>query len=715
MPVQSKVTRSASVKDWFDRPMRWAQLTLAENDPLSYDQHFWVDYFARTHSDAVCLSAGGVVAYYPTRVPFHHRSAWLDDRDPFGELVAACRKLDMIVIARTDSHAVHQEVYDTHPEWIAVDASGQKRRHWASPEMYVACALGPYSFDFMTEVHRELMSLYPLDGIFTNRWDGSGMCYCEHCRRNFADVYRMELPERVDPQDIRWRNYVEWRQQRLFEVWRLWDAEIRAVNPHARFIPNAGGGALSYLDMKTVGELADTLFADRQGRSGLTPPWASGKDAKEYRATLGQKPIVGIFSVGLESAYRWKDSVQSDAETRIWVADGIANGLRPWFTKFAGSLYDRRWLKTVAEIYGWHHRAERYLRNQAPLARVAMVYSQQTAAFYGGAAAQEKVEDHSLGFYQALIEARIPFEMVHDRLLELARIEQFKLLILPNIAVLSDAQCDQLRRYVENGGSILATYETSLYDENGRQRQDFGLADLFGVHFARRLPGPIKNSYLRLERDATSAIAHPLLTGFDETDRIINGLFWLEVEPASTAPRAPLTLIPSYPDLPMEMVYPRVAQTEIAAVHLRQVGDGRVIYFPWDVDRTFWEVLCTDHGQLLVNAIEWALNEPPPVTVTGRGLLDITIWRQASSLTVHLVNLTNPMMMKGPFRELLPAPPQSVKLRLPEGMRSTRVQLLVSGMQVDAEEVDGFITVAVPAILDHEVVAVDLGPWSSAG
>src|SRR3954464_12165113 len=120
-------TKLAENAPWFDRPMRWAQLTLAENDAQSYDQQFWVDYFARTHSDAVCLSAGGVVAYYPTQIPLHDRSAWLGDRDLFGELVTACRKLNLIVVARTDSHAVHQAVYDAHPDWIAVDASGQKR------------------------------------------------------------------------------------------------------------------------------------------------------------------------------------------------------------------------------------------------------------------------------------------------------------------------------------------------------------------------------------------------------------------------------------------------------------------------------------------------------------------------------------------------------------------------------------------------------------
>ena len=44
--------------------MRWAQLTLVENDPGQFDPQFWLDYFRRIHADAACLSAGGVVAYY---------------------------------------------------------------------------------------------------------------------------------------------------------------------------------------------------------------------------------------------------------------------------------------------------------------------------------------------------------------------------------------------------------------------------------------------------------------------------------------------------------------------------------------------------------------------------------------------------------------------------------------------------------------------------
>src|SRR3954468_5571750 len=86
---------SLAAPSWVDKPMRWAQLTLVEDDPGKFDPKFWLDYFRRTKSDAVCLSAGGCVAYYPTEVKFHHRSEWLGNLDPFGELIAGCRKLGM--------------------------------------------------------------------------------------------------------------------------------------------------------------------------------------------------------------------------------------------------------------------------------------------------------------------------------------------------------------------------------------------------------------------------------------------------------------------------------------------------------------------------------------------------------------------------------------------------------------------------------------------
>ncbi len=691
---------------WYDRPMRWAQLAFVEDDPGNYDPSFWLDYFQTIHADAACLSAGGVVAFYPTEIPLHYRSRWLGKMDPFGEFVTNCRKLGMNVIARTDSHACHQDVVDAHPDWIAVDAQGNKRRHPSDSDYWITCALGPYNFDFMSAVHQEIMRKYRVDGIFTNRWSGSGMCYCEHCSANFRAFSGLDLPMTNDPQDPARRQYILWNQKRLFDLWRLWNEKIREINPESSYIANAGGGALSPLDMKTIGELAPTLFADRQGRSGLMAPWANGKNGKEYRATLGQKAIAGMVSVGLEEKYRWKDSVQSGDEIRLWTADGIAQDLRPWFVKFNAKVIDRRWLPVVRDVYEWHYANEAYLRNERPLARVGLVYSQQTATFYGGEKAKAQVEDHTLGFYQALIEARIPFEMVHDRLLDREHIAQFRTLILPNIAALSDSQCQQIHDFVHDGGSIVATFETSLYDEWGVRRKDFGLGPLFGVNYAGKVQGPMLNSYLTLCKESGENAYHPLLAGIEDATRIVNAVYQVEVTPLRDS-FSPLEIVPSYPDLPMEAVFPPPANTHNRGVFLTTLGRARVVYFPGDIDRTFWEVLDVDHGCLLRNATLWATDEIAPVIVDGPGVLDVSIWEQRNSMTVHLVNLTNPMMMKGPIREVTPIGQQRLRIKIPDERRVKRAKLLVAGNELPFRREQSSILLDVPSIAIHEVVALD--------
>jgi len=698
---QGAVASNPALSGWFDGPMRWVQLTLVENDPGRFDPAFWLDYFRRLHADAATLSAGGIVAYYPTEVPLHHRSAWLGDTDPFGALTAGCRALGMRVVARTDPHAVRDEVRAAHPDWISVTSTGEPRRHWANPDLWVTCALGPYNFEFMDQVHREIVSKYKVDGIFSNRWaPQGGDCYCTHCQQNFKNATGRELPRTTDRRDPLRRQFLEWRKARLTELWQKWDATVRAANPEARFIPNGPP------DLKTAGDLAAIQFADNQARRGMTPPWANGRRAKEYRSVMGMRPIGGIFSVGLEEAYRWKDSVQSEPEVRLWAAESTANGMRPWVTKFSGVLYDRRWLPSVERIYDWHFRHEKYLRNEAPLARVAVLFSEQTAAYHAGVAQGDRFEDHVLGMYHALVESRVPFELVHEAFLTPDRLDRFKLLILADAAALSDAQCAAIRSFVDRGGSLLATFASSLYDETGRQRDDFGLADVFGVSFAGKIDGPMQNSYLSLDADPKTGRRHEILRGLDDTPRIINGVFRVDVRPTIDFP-SPVTLIPTYPDLPMEDVYPRVAHTNTRELYLRDSPRSRVVYVPWDLDRTLWDVMCVDHLRLLQNLVSWTSNEAPPVEIDGPGLLDVTVWRQRASMTVHLVNLTNPMMMKGPLREVIPIGPVRARIRLPEGARAKGVHLLTAGTTVRAAETDGALAVTVPSVDVHEVIAID--------
>jgi hypothetical protein len=672
---------------WAQRTRRWMQIAYTEDNPVNCDTKFWLALFKRTHTQGVCLSAGGSVAFYPSKLPMHHRAKYLGKHDLFGDMVKACRKLNMAVIARVDPHALAPEVFAAHPEWAACTEDGKPRRHWAAPDMYVACQNNGFMFEFMPAALKEITELYAPDGFFGNRWNGSGMCWCPSCRAQFRAATGLELPRANESDEKLKQAYAAWDRERRWAQYELWNQAVKAVKPDGFFSPNGG--------MNDPRATLPLVTIDRQGRTGPVPVWMNGRFARQALATLGSLPVAGLFGVGYEDeSHRWKDSVQAPAEIETWAHVGLAQGFRPWMCKFNGHVLDPRWVPAVEKLFDWHWRNEKYFTNTENLARVAVAHSQTSYTLQ-----RYKLQDAQNGYAQALIESRIPFGYIDDRLLEGA--DRYRVIVLPNVFAMSDAQCEQIRAYVKAGGRIVATCETSLYDENGKRRANFGLSDLFGCDFAGEIDQNVKNSYL------TPRPPHALVRGLENAPRIIAAVEQVHVT-AHEKTLQPLTLVPSYPDLPMERAYTTTETTGIPMAFCREVGKGRVVYFPMDIDRTFWEVLSGDHLLLLRNAVEWAMGGDQPLAVTGPGLVDLAYWRQEKSLAVHLVNLTNPMTMRTAIREILPMGPYRVTLKLPAGAEPASVKLLESGKPAQYSRQGNTLSVEIPSVALHEVIAVDL-------
>lgn len=716
LPISSGSAQAASpAKGWEWGPMRWVQICATEDDPKRYDKQFWLDFLRKTSTQGVCLSAGGVTAFYPTRIPYHYRSPFLGDGDMFGELTHACKKMGIRVLGRVDPHAMRADTIAAHPDWVARHPDGTAKKHPTDPTLYLACPNGPVTFEWMPLILREIVSTYPVDGIFGNRWAGSaGICHCAVCKADFKQTAGYDIPlDLTHPREPIVRAYLMWDDEKRYSQLKLWGDTVTAINPEAFFTPGTWGR----LDPRRLRQTVRSIYADRQGRSSREPAWANGRSAKEAYCLMQDKPMSGIFAVGeTTTLYRFMDSTQSNAEIAAYLHDGLAHGFRPWMTKFKAEVFDKRWVPTIEKSYAWHARNEEYFRNTENLSRVAMLQSTQTATYYrpgatgdGGYTGPMDVQqlhagapDAANGFYQALVESRIPFGFADERQLQPEYIDRYKVLVLANIAALSDEQAALIQGYVSRGGAIVATHETSLYDQWGKRRANFALADLFGCDFAGRIDERVQNSYLTVHGPG------PLTMGFDDTPRIMGGTKLVHVTPRAGLGKPALTLVPSYPDLPMEKVYSTAWQTDTPMVYARSHGKGRVVYFPTDLDRTFWECSSRDHLALLRNAILWAAGGEQPMTVTGPGMIDISYWRQHDSVAAHLVNLNNPMAMGGYMREIMPAGPYTVDIELPAGVGVRRVRLLEGGRDVPAERRGNRLIVKVPQITLHEVVAVDL-------
>jgi hypothetical protein len=249
-----------------------------------------------------------------------------------------------------------------------------------------------------------------------------------------------------------------------------------------------------------------------------------------------------------------------------------------------------------------------------------------------------------------------------------------------------------------------------LYDEKGKQRDNFGLSDLFGASYVNHVNTEkvVQNTYLRIEPTSPGAEPSPLLHGMEDAEFLMGGTWQLTTRPDGANVHPPLTRIPAVANLPMEKTFWTLEKTDEPEVYLKEFGKGRVVYFPWDLDRLIWDVLSLDHVLLLQNAIQWAANEPAPLRSRGAGFFDITAWRQKDSLAVHLVNMTNPMAMRPNIHELIPSPPQHVELDLPNGSRVTRARTLVKEADLVLQRTGNTVSFTVPSVTDYEVVALDL-------
>jgi hypothetical protein len=419
-------------------------------------------------------------------------------------------------------------------------------------------------------------------------------------------------------------------------------------------------------------------------------------------------------------------------EARMWMIDGLAGGIQPWWHHVAAYHEDRRMYKTAGPVMRWCKENEAYLINRQPVATVGLVWSQRNTDFFGRGETAERVDSPYTGFMHALVRARMPYLPINADDIE-AGGGELKLLILPNVAGLSDAQCASIRRFVERGGSLFATGDSSLYNEWGDPRPDFALADLFGAHRVGDTPkldgvsearrgragrsAPDSHTYLRLspelraqvdgpkagDEPAISGRRHPVLRGFEETDILPYGgtLSPLRLAPGTLAP---LTYVPPFPTYPPETAWMRQPKTDIPGLVLSEHGKSRVAYMPADIDRRYEREHLPDHGNLLANVVRWAVADQIPLAVEGPGLIDCHLYKQESRLILHLVNLTSANTWRAPVEELISVGPIKVKLRVP-GQPGT-ARLLVSNASRPATVAQGMATVEVGNILDHEVLVI---------
>jgi hypothetical protein len=692
LPQRMAPDRSASAP-WQQKIRRVGQTNFTEYDPAVMNVEQWADYWHSVKADIVYVSVTGILAFYPSKVQFHKHGKFLKGRDLFGECVTAAKKRGMRVVARMSPDLNWGDALEAHPDWAMRNQDGSVQHSGEDPRLFKTCMFTSYMDDYVPAIMREVNSLYDVDCFYANGWPPLGnlpVCYCAVCSK---------LPAPGTP--AYWRVFTD----RVLSLWQRYDAIAKEKKADSFFFANSGGNVRGGPNLDRLAKTLSWFQADNQGRTYDEPSiWGCSLQGRVCNAVLDGKVAANVTAAYSTGQPGWRNVSKSPAEARMWLNQTVASGMRPYI-HFVGDENgfgeDKRWQKVGEEYFPWTAAHDEHLAARRSIANIGVVIGQSTQLLYPGPATAHSrtyMRETTEGMYQALLEGRFAFDFVHEDRLELERIRKYRALLLPNVAMLSDKQCDQLREYVRAGGSLMASFETSLYDENLKPREDFGLADLMGVSKAGAVVGTNGNAYsVRLEKP------HEVLAGFNETTWIAGAQNRVPLKPVAGAVA---TVVPGFVRYPPELAYPTQPHTDEPAIVLRESGKSRTVWIPGDVERTYWITGHSDLLRLLHNAIRWVSHDERVVQVDGAGLVEVFCWETAPGYAVHLLNYNTPNAFHGWVTEASPLGAQRVAMKLPSGVDVKLVELLRSGQKHAFAFRNQVLQFTVPSLADYEVAAI---------
>jgi hypothetical protein len=693
---------------------------------------------------ASIVHSGGPALYYPLRSQDIRSGIPEPERLKLERGIAVAKKRGLRVLLGISPYAP-VELVRQHPEWMlhptddtSIQAKAQLDLNTPENIGYRSIPLntpyGDYAIDGLVEILRDL-------GVDGFSFDG-----CYHPPINFSPyekaLYKKEtgrdIPPRIDLQDDAYRIYLLWADEKLEAWYRKLGERLRQVHPEAAiytWTTNAGrfGHFLT----------SPRVMSTRLNRLIHCPVQEWWLDEVNHGATVvpnfGAAYVRAVSggTVGASEPYLMShgNPYSTDSfpahELTVRCMGAMTNGSFTPLAQMSGREAMESTLSEIAKRKDWFTHLE-----QEPLG--ALLVSESTRQFYAHGNVMERWLSHALGMFRMGMEEHLPITLITELELRPEVLAKYRVLLLPNVACLSDAQAEAIRRYVDEGGGLVATCETSLFDERGKARPDFALRDLFGTSYAGR---PAQSS-IRPELDANFAIAindqywtqranagairfsdfpDSIFATSDRLRRIVpNGQATFKgpmVKPTGFLPNMK----------PSMLYFPEGSRDAFPAAAYGEFGRGRVVYFAAGFDAALFSYPFPYQRILLSQATQWAAQNPYPISIQAPMCVQSTFWKKsasrlpddglpagnlpASDIIVHLWNGLNTTSDHGQQDVEVPLREESIAIHdivvRVQGLTIRRATAQPDGIEIPIETFNDTQILRVPPLAIHSAIVLE--------
>ena len=513
-------------------------------------------------------------SYYPTEIGVMHPGL---ERDYTGEMTSALKKRGIKCFAYVFM-TIERRYHKEHPDWIAnTDSSRTIPNIKSIGYSATMCLRSPYMDQVGIPQMEEIATLYDIDGFFDDivmQQFTSRVCYCTYCRELFKKEVGGNIP--TDDSDPKAFAFRKWANRHFEAYMEKINNAMTEVKPGITVLTN-------YAWMS---------------RYPVTPP-----EFVPHVTWDTPTPKIGLFSLDFSFESRYLASSLTDVSWSVMNTRGNNWGdysLREpeaFMNEFAiplaacGSTYlsdisypsgnlDQAVMELYTDVNNRTKELEPFVKGAQPVRDTAVLHSADSvwtkAPLNPTSTWNPSPPYHSVsGAHKALIEGHIQMGILSSDIFP-ETIGDYKALILADQRILNERECSAIRRFVSNGGVLIATCETGTRDTENTPLKNFSISDVLGVDYLNS--SDTANCYIRVKPKIKDY-------GIPGMDVQVMGKY---AKVKTSSAKTLLELVPPYEGIKTGTPPPAL-QSEGPGITINSYGKGKAVYCAAQLFDTYYK------------------------------------------------------------------------------------------------------------------------------
>ncbi|RKX35272.1 MAG: hypothetical protein DRP71_04075 [Verrucomicrobia bacterium] len=587
------------------------------------------------------------------------------------------------------------------PEYRMVDSIGGKVI--AYDYYKILCPNSPY-FQIIRDRIADVVLRYDIQGVFMDiTYFQPDTCFCEYCRREFTGKYGYPLSGKLKRGTREYRDWHEFRRKSRFNLLSSLLDEIHGVKD-LNVVWNGSG---SYL-------LGENEIDDRSGcltSEFHAPDYLDGIIRAKWMHSRGRPFLMSVpYELGSWGDWTVNPEVTLDAVFSAVISNGggvYVNHVPYPSGEFASSV-NKSVLASIKNIFSRTREIEPWLTDARSVPDIAVIFSVETQRLFQWHSDESLLAGYheSLkGVVEMLMEGGRHFDILTEGAFQ-TRAREYKVVILADTACIENDTVATVREFAEGGGTVIATGFSSLFGSDGRRREDFALADVFGARFRGESEFSVDYIYDLHEEIGCGVPDNPILVQK-------SGSKTLKVSTMGEAEALASLVEPLFEATLDRHVYHQHAhparRSRFPSIIFNRTGRGQCLYFAPRIFSSYRATGSPWLQKIFSNSLAHVCKEICVLVDDSRSV-HVSLMQQGSRYVVHLVNVCDAKfdVSKSFMPRMIPVHNVKVALRV----MAERVYTVPDMKPLEFSRNSSGIEFVVPEIEVHKVIVVE-GPRSA--